>query len=86
MTDALENHQGTVSIGGRKITNLRFADDIHEFASKEEELENLVKTLETTPTAYGMEISSEKKTKIISNKADGFTKKKKKYQSERLQP
>ena len=28
MTDALEDHEGTVSIGGRTITNLRFADDI----------------------------------------------------------
>ena len=28
MTDALENHEGTVKIGGRIITNLRFADDI----------------------------------------------------------
>ena len=27
-TDALEDHEGTVSIGGRAITNLRFADDI----------------------------------------------------------
>ena len=26
MTDALEDHEGTVSIGGRTITNLRFAD------------------------------------------------------------
>ena len=28
LTDALEDHEGTVSIGGRAITNLRFADDI----------------------------------------------------------
>ena len=28
MTDALEDHEGTVSTGGRTITNLRFADDI----------------------------------------------------------
>ena len=28
MTDALEDHEGTVSSGGRTITNLRFADDI----------------------------------------------------------
>ena len=27
MTDALEDHEGTVSIGGRTITNLNFADD-----------------------------------------------------------
>ena len=25
--DTLEDHEGTVSIGGRAITNLRFADD-----------------------------------------------------------
>ena len=28
MTDALQNHEGSVSIGGRTITNLRFAYDI----------------------------------------------------------
>ena len=28
MTDTLEYHEGTVSIGGRTVTNLRFADDI----------------------------------------------------------
>ena len=28
MTDASEDHEGTVSIGGRTITNLHFADDI----------------------------------------------------------
>ena len=28
MTDALEDHEGTVSIGGRTVTSLCFADDI----------------------------------------------------------
>ena len=73
MADALENHEGTVKIGGRIITNLRFADDIDGLAGKEEELENLVKMVETASTAYGMEISPEK-TKIMSNKANGLTK------------
>ena len=41
MTDALEDHQGTVSIGGRTITNSRFADDIDGLAGKEEELARL---------------------------------------------
>ena len=72
MTDALENHEGTVKIGGRIITNLRFADDIDGLAGKEE-LENLVKKVETASTAYGMEISPEK-TKIMSNNANGLTK------------
>ena len=40
MTDALEDHEGTVSIGGRTITNLRFADDIDGLAGEEEELAN----------------------------------------------
>ena len=39
MTDALEDHEGTVSIGGRTITNLRFADDIDGLVGQEEELE-----------------------------------------------
>ena len=38
MTDTLEDHEGTVSIGGRTITNLRFADDIDRLAGEEEEL------------------------------------------------
>ena len=38
MTDALEDHEGTVSIGGRAITNLRFADDIDGLAGQEQKL------------------------------------------------
>ena len=46
MTDALENHKGTVSIGGRTITNLRFADDIDGLAGEEKELTNLTDHLD----------------------------------------
>ena len=42
MTDALEENEGTVSIGGRTITNLRIAEDIDGFAGEEDELANLV--------------------------------------------
>ena len=73
MTDALQNHEGTVKVGGRIITNLRFAYDIDGLAGKEEELENLVKKVETASTAHGMEISLEK-TKIMSSNANGLTK------------
>ena len=54
----------TVNIGGRTITNLRFADDTDGLAGEEEELANLVQHLEKAPTAYGMEISA-KKTKLM---------------------
>ena len=60
MTDALEDHKlGTVSIGGRTITNLRFADDIG-IAGEEEELVNLAERLDKASKAYGVEISAEK--------------------------
>ncbi|KAJ8390535.1 hypothetical protein AAFF_G00103320 [Aldrovandia affinis] len=38
MADALEDHEGSVSIGGRTITNLRFADDIDGLARGEKNL------------------------------------------------
>ena len=37
-TDALGDHEGTVSTGGRTITNPRFADDIDGLAEEVEEL------------------------------------------------
>ena len=66
MTDTSENHEGTVSIGGRTITNLRFAGDIDGLAGEEEELANLAECLDKASTAYGMEISAEK-TKLMTN-------------------
>ena len=70
MTDALEDHEGTVSIGGRTITNLRFADDIDGLAGEEEELANLVECLDKACTAYGMEISAEKIKLMTNNTCD----------------
>ena len=52
MSDALEEHDGKVSIGGRNITNLRFADDIDVLAEEEQELEALVESLDKTCTRY----------------------------------
>ena len=72
MTEALEDHQRTVSIGGRTITNLRFAYDIDGLAEKEEELAPLVDRLDKTSTAFGMEISAEK-TKLMTNNANGIS-------------
>ena len=65
MTDALEDHEGTVSIGDRTITNLRFPDDIDGLAGEEEELANLAERLDKAFTAFGMEISAEK-TKLMT--------------------
>ena len=64
----MKEHVGKISIGGRNITNLRFADDI---AEEEQELEVLVESLDKTCTRYKMEISAEK-TKLMTNSANGI--------------
>ena len=46
MSDALEEHDGKLSIGGRTITNLRSADDTDAVAEEEQELEALVQSLD----------------------------------------
>ena len=71
MTDALEDHDGTFSIGVKTITNLCFADDINGLAGEEEELANLVEHLDKASTAYSMEFSAEK-TKLMTNNTSGI--------------
>ena len=71
MADALEDHEGTVSIGGRTITSLRFADDIDGSGGEEEELSKLVELLDKASTACGVEISAEK-TKLMTKNTSGI--------------
>ena len=67
MAYALEDHEGTVSIGVRTITNLSFADNIDGLAG-EEEVKILFERLDKASTAYGTEISAEK-TKLVTTPA-----------------
>ena len=60
MTDALEDHEGTVSIGGRTITDLRFAENIDGLAGEEDELAKLAECLDKASIAEGMKISAER--------------------------
>ena len=70
MTDALEDHEGTVSIGGRRITNLRFTDDIVGLAGAKESAK-LAERLDKVSTACSTEISAEK-TKLMTNNTNGI--------------
>ena len=72
MTDASEDYEGTVSIGGRTITNLCFADEIDGLAGEEEELAKLVEHLDKASAAYGMEISAEK-TNLMTYNTSGIS-------------
>ena len=71
MTDTLEDHEGTVSIGSGTNTSLSFADDIADLAGEEAELAKLVERLDKAFTAYGMEISA-KKTKLVTYNTSGI--------------
>ena len=71
MSDAPEEHDGKVRIGGRNITNLRFTDEIDALVEQEQELETLVENLDKTCTRYKMEISAEK-TKLMTNSVSGI--------------
>lgn len=72
MSEALQDHQGSVSIGGRTITDLRFADDIDGLAGTEQELASLVQRLDETSSRFGMEISAVK-TKLMTNSGKPLT-------------
>ena len=71
MSDALEELDRKVIIGGRNITNLRFSDDIDALAEEEQELEAIVGSLDKTCTRYKIEKSAEK-TKLMTNSANGI--------------
>ena len=66
----LERIMTDKSSGGRKITNLRFSEDIDGLAG-EEELANLVEHLDKASTAYSKEINAEK-TKLKTNNISGI--------------
>ena len=67
----LLEHDGKVSIGGKNIIILRFADNIVALAEEEQELEALVESLDKTCTKIKMELSAEK-TKLMTNSANGI--------------
>ena len=71
MCEPLNDHEGSVSIGGRLITSFRFADDIVVNAEEEEEAGVLVDRLDTTTTRYKMEIGPDT-TKVMTNNPNGF--------------
>ena len=60
ITDALEDHQLTISIGGRVVSNLHFANDIDGLTGLQDELKELIKGLDSSCSDYSTEISTEK--------------------------
>ena len=68
MADALEDFNRSGKVGGRCVTNLRFADDIDLIAGSRAELADLTSRLDITARCYGMEISNEKSKVMVTSK------------------
>uniref|UniRef100_A0A3B1JXQ2 ribonuclease H n=1 Tax=Astyanax mexicanus TaxID=7994 RepID=A0A3B1JXQ2_ASTMX len=66
MREALEGHQTSISIGGRPVCNLHFADDIDLMGGSNQELQSLTDKLAGRAGAYGMEVSTDK-SKVMVN-------------------
>ena len=58
--ESLHDHLTSISIGGRPLCYVRFADDITSRGSNNGELQDLTNRLVERATAYGMEVSKEK--------------------------
>ena len=66
MYETLHDHTTTVSISGRPICNLRFADDINLMVGSNSELQELTKKLVATAGACGIEMNTAK-SKVMVN-------------------
>ena len=67
MRETLQNHHTSISIGGRRICDLRFADDIDLMGGSNEELQILTDKLVERSGAYGMEVSAEKNKVMVKS-------------------
>ncbi|VEN41549.1 unnamed protein product, partial [Callosobruchus maculatus] len=69
----LDNWNGGVTIGGSKISNLRFADDTTLIAASQEELVALLNILEQRSAEYGLGINYNKtKVMIVDREHDNY--------------
>lgn len=66
MRKALDGYSGGFKIGGKVISNLRYADDIVLVATSAEELQDLMNRVEKSAKEYNMLINATK-TKVLSN-------------------
>ena len=70
MIETLHDHHTSISIGGRPLCSLRFADDIDLLGGNNQELQDLTTRLETSARAYGMEVSTTKSKTMVNSSSD----------------
>ena len=67
---ALENYEGGVSINGKKINNLRYADDTTLVARDEDEMASLLERVTNESRALGLEINLDKTKLMVIDRSD----------------
>jgi len=65
MRETLDGFQGGLQIGGRMITNFRYADDIILLATSEAELQELVDRLDRVSRKYSL-LTNVDNTKVMA--------------------
>jgi len=68
MRETTEGFEGGIRIGGRRISNLRYSDDIILIATSVEELQELVNRLNTASKKYDLLINAEKAKVMVTGK------------------
>ena len=64
MRNALEDYEGGITVGGQKITNLRYADDVVLITGSMEDLQTLVSKVKAESEKVGL-YQNAKKTKVM---------------------
>ena len=72
LSDALDEFDGGISCAGRRIVELRFADDIDLMEGSEDGLQEVTRRVEDTSKRFGMEISAEKSKVMVVGKKENI--------------
>ena len=67
MQGTLQDHHTSISMGGRYICNLRFANDLDLFGGSNQELQDFTDKLVASTGMYGIEVSTEKSKVMINS-------------------
>ena len=63
----MTNYDSSISINGRPISNLRYADDIHLMAGNTEKHQDLATRVERNSSAHRMEVSTAKSKRMVNS-------------------
>ena len=67
MRETIDGYEDGIQIGGRKLSNLHYADDIILLAGSEEELQELVNRMDGTSCKWGLLIKADKTKVMVTN-------------------